>query len=104
MFNMARSPGHLNMIDESMLRKSKNMNGGKERKKTMEIARNKSAPKRRLAKQNEVMKSLPNQQVINRLVTKGQKERRVKDDEQILNINIKNAQQKKRIDASHNLK
>ena len=63
MFNMARSPGHLNMIDESMLRKSKHMmNGAKgERKKTMEIARNKSAPKRRLAKQNEVMKSLPNQ-------------------------------------------
>ena len=50
MFNMARSPGHLNMIDESMLRKSKNMMGTKERKKTMEIARNKSAPKRRLAK------------------------------------------------------
>ena len=69
MFNMARSPGHLNMIDESMLRKSKNLiGGGQPRKKTMEIARNKSAPKRRLAKQNEVMKSLPNQQVWNRRV------------------------------------
>lgn len=30
MFNMAKSPGHLNMIDESMLRKSKNnIAGGK---------------------------------------------------------------------------
>ena len=47
-----------------------------ERRKTIEQARNKSAPKRRANRHQEVLKSLPNQTVMNRLVTRDKSKER----------------------------
>mmetsp|Transcript_5194 Transcript_5194/g.8023 ORF Transcript_5194/g.8023 Transcript_5194/m.8023 type:complete len:207 (+) Transcript_5194:3251-3871(+) len=59
----------------------------KQKKKDIVPARNKSAPKRRIQRQQEVLKSLPNKVMANRLrgITQDKK---FADDEQILNIQI----------------
>ena len=62
-------------------------NRKKSKKRAMEAARHKSAPRRFVQRMHDVQRSVPNQAGLNRLVQKVMP-KKFQDDEQILNINI----------------